>query len=86
MHTPFKGFEALWGAGAQLGQALRPMPQYRNDSVQGLAQLRDFGETQAMSTYNALQVSARKNLSYGLSFLVSYTWSKTLTNAGKSYQ
>ncbi len=35
-----------------------------------------------MSTYNALQIQARKNLSYGLSFLVSYTWSKTLTNAG----
>lgn len=34
-----------------------------------------------MSTYNALQIQARKNLSYGLSFLVSYTWSKTLTNA-----
>ena len=75
----------LWGAGAQLGQALRPMPQYRNDSVQGLSQLRDMAETQGMSTYNALQIQARKNLSYGLSFLVSYTWSKTLTNAGSLY-
>jgi hypothetical protein len=83
MHTPFTGFESLFGAGAQLGQALRPMPQYTNDSVQGLSQLRDYGgETQGMSTYNALQISARKNYSYGLSFLVSYTWSKTLTNAG----
>ena len=68
-----------------LGQALRPFPQYQIDTFKGLAQLRDFGETQGMSTYNALQISARKNLSYGLSFLVSYTWSKTLTNAGSLF-
>jgi hypothetical protein len=34
-----------------------------------------------VSSYNALQVQARKQFSQGLSFLVSYTWSKTLTNA-----
>jgi hypothetical protein len=85
MHTPFAGCEQLWGGGATLGQSLRPFPQYGTDGVQGLAQLRDFGETQGMSAYNALQISARKNLSYGLSFLVSYTWSKTLTNAGSLF-
>jgi len=34
-----------------------------------------------VSDYNALQVSARKQYSQGLTFLVSYTWSKTLTDA-----
>jgi hypothetical protein len=60
---------------------LRPFPQYTIDTLQQLAQLRDFGETQGMSSYNALQISARKRFSHNLSFLVSYTWSKTLTNA-----
>jgi len=35
----------------------------------------------ANSTYNALQVSLRKRFSYGLSFLGSYTFSKTLDDA-----
>ena len=89
-HSPFsaipgsgqKGFEALWGGNATLAQALRPFPQYSKDTPNnGLAQMRDFGETSGLSTYHALQVQARKQVSQGLSFLVSYTWSKTLTNA-----
>ena len=32
----------------------------------------------ANSSYNALEASVRKRLSHGLSFLVSYTWSKTI--------
>src|SRR5262245_43404694 len=81
-HTPFKGFESLWKTGALLAQALRPLPQYGKDTPNnGLAQLRDFGETSGLSTYHALQVQARKQFSNGLSFLVSYTRSKTLTNA-----
>ncbi len=35
----------------------------------------------ANSTYNALEVSLRKRLSYGLSLLASYTFSKTLDDA-----
>ncbi len=34
----------------------------------------------ANSSYNALQTSLKKRFSYGLSFLVSYTFSKTLDN------
>ncbi len=84
-HAPFTGFESLWGSNAQLGQALRPFPQYQVDTLDGNAQMRDYGETTGMSTYNALQISARKNLTNGLTFLVAYTWSKTLTNAGSLY-
>jgi hypothetical protein len=88
-HSPFsaknanvKGFEALWGGGATLAQALRPFPQYGKDTPNGsLAQLRDFGETSGLSTYHALQVQARKQISQGLSFLVSYTRSKTLSDS-----
>jgi hypothetical protein len=32
----------------------------------------------ANSSYNAMEVSLRKRLSHGLSFLASYTWSKTI--------
>ena len=84
-HAPFKGFQTLWGGSATLAQALRPYPQYTSDTVEGLSQLRDFGEDVGSSSYNALQLQARKHFSQGLSFLVSYTWSKTLTNAGSLF-
>ncbi len=80
-HSPFSGFEHLWGGSATLGQALRPFPQFTTDTVEGLSQLRDFGEVVGNSDYHALQFQARKHFSQGLSFLVSYTWSKTLTDA-----
>ncbi len=85
MHSPFAGFQSLWGGNATLGQALRPFPQYQADTVEGLSQLRDFGEAVGVSTYNALQVQARKRFSSGLSFLVSYTWSKTLSDSGSLF-
>lgn len=84
-HSPFTGFQTLWKSGATLGQALRPMPQYQVDTVEGLSQMRDFGEAVGNSTYNALQVQARKNMSQGLTFLASFTWSKTLTDAGSLF-
>lgn len=85
MHSPFNGFQTLWGTSANLGQALRPYPQYTTDTVEGLSQLRDFGENVGRSSYNALQLQARKHFSQGLSFLVSYTWSKTLTDAESQF-
>ena len=84
-HSPFKGFQNLWGSSATLGQALRPYPQFQVDTVEGLSQLRDFGENVGNSTYNALQLQARKRFSQGLAFLVSYTWSKTLTDAESGF-
>jgi hypothetical protein len=84
-HSPFKGFQSLWGGSATLGQALRPFPQYTTDTTEGLSQMRDFGEGVGNSIYNALQIEARKHFSQGLTFLVSYTWSKTLTDAGSIF-
>jgi len=81
LHAPYAGFFNTWGGSAQLGQAMRPFPQFSTDTVEGLSQLRDFGEVLGTSAYNALQVQARKHFSQNLSFLVSYTYSKTLTNA-----
>ncbi len=72
--TPFNGFEAAFGGGATLGQSLRIFPQYSG--------VKRFYESAGTSTYNSLQVKVDKRFSSGLNFLVSYTWSKTLTNAG----
>jgi hypothetical protein len=81
-HSPFPGFEALWsGTKTQLGQALRPQPQYQIDTQEGLSQMRDFMEGVGVSNYNAFQIQARKRFSQGLSFLLSFTWSKTLTDS-----
>ena len=84
-HSPFAGFQALWGGGATLGQALRPYPQYTIDTRQGTSQMVDFGEAVGNSSYNSLQIQARKRFSQGLTFLASFTWSKTLTDAGSLF-
>jgi hypothetical protein len=85
VHSPFTGFQTVWGGNATLGQALRPFPQYTMDTYQGLSQMRDIGETVGNSIYNALEIEARKHFSQGLTFLMSYTWSKTLTDAGSIF-
>ena len=77
-HSPFKGFESLFAGQATLGQSLRPFPQYTREAN---FQMRDLMEGQGQSNYHSLQVQARKSFSYGLTFLMSYTWSKTLTDA-----
>ena len=73
-HSPFAGFQSLWGASATLGQALRLFPQYSGliNSYEGVG----------VSNYQALQIKADKRFSNGLTLLVSYAWSKTLTDGG----
>jgi hypothetical protein len=84
-HSPFHGFEQVWGSSATLGQALRPFPQYTSDTTEGLSQMRDFGEGVGNSSYNALQVQVKKQFSEGLTFIASYTWEKTMTDAGSLF-
>ena len=76
-HSPFPGFEALMGGNATLGQALRQFPQYLglNRQYEGVG----------VSSYNALQIKADKRFSHGLTLMVSYAWSKTLTDAGSIF-
>ena len=78
-HSPFPGFEALWNPSGNntAAQALSLLPQYQ-------ALLR-FYEGVGTSTYNALQVKAEKRFSNGLTLLVSYAWSKTLTDGGSIF-
>ena len=51
---------------------LRPVPQF--DDI-------TFEESSANSNYNSLQVRFQQRLDFGLSFLGSYTWSKSIDNA-----
>jgi hypothetical protein len=90
-HSAFTGFEALYGgpgvlpAGAQvspnakpiMGQSLLINPQY--------AGLHRYYEALGVSNYDALQVKLDKRFSNGLTLLVSYAWSKTLTDGGSIF-
>lgn len=68
--TPFPGYFTLWGNGITIQQALRPFPQY--DFIDSGCCLQDTGH----SSYDALLVSLKRQMSNGLSFQASYTWQK----------
>jgi hypothetical protein len=75
VNAPFAGYTTLWGSGVQVQQALRPFPQY--DYIDTGCCLQNVG----MSSYEALLVSLERRFQNGLQFQISYTWSKTLTDA-----
>jgi hypothetical protein len=82
-HFPFAGFESAWGkvnngSAPPLSQALVQFPQY--------GQIVKDTETAGDSTWNALRINLSKHFSNGLSFLVSYTWSKDLSDTSDSTQ
>jgi len=67
--APYAAFEG------NLGQALRPFPQY--DYIAGDCCLENLGH----STYNALVTSLERRFRNGFNLQASYTWSKLLTDA-----
>ena len=64
---PYPGFRGT------VSQSLVPFPQYIN--------IVNPHEASGNSTYHALQLMATKRMSFGLSFLASYTFSKSITNS-----
>ncbi len=74
--NPFYGVitsGALSGPTVPYGQLLRPFPQYTGvENVQ---------PPSASSSYNAMTVSMNRRFNNGLQFLLTYTWSKYLTNS-----
>lgn len=80
VQSPWPGFAALFGPGATMAQALRPTPQYGDTD--------HFMDPIGSVSYNGLQTSLQKRFAQGLTFLVSYTFSKTIgdvdSNSGPS--
>src|SRR5215472_12824141 len=69
---PYAGFTG------NINQALRPFPQYGNFNQEDNSFTPD---RTGNSTYNAMQLQVNKRVSQGLTFLVSYTVSKNITDA-----
>jgi hypothetical protein len=74
VNIPYNGWiEQMSACSPSLAQALLPYPQYCG-SLQGV------NENAGNSTYHALQAKFEKRFSQGVWVLVSYTWSKLLTD------
>lgn len=56
-----------------LATALDPFPQYK---------VSDSYDNVANSSYNALQLTAMKRASHGTTFMVNYTWARTIDDGG----
>jgi TonB dependent receptor len=80
INAPWSGFVSTFGPAATIGQALRPWPQFGDVD-------NPFNPIGSVS-YNGLQTSLQKRFSQGLTFLLSYTFSKTIgdvdSNSGPS--
>ena len=73
VQVPYANFFQL--TNGLVGQALLPFPQYgyiNNDS---------YLQAKGQSTYNAMEVKLDRKFRNGLNLLVSYTWSRTYTDA-----
>jgi len=71
---PYAGFASQLGSSATVAQALRPYPQYL--LVNTDAALLPEGKAH----YDSMQIKLTKRMSYGLSGLAFFTWSKNLTD------
>jgi Carboxypeptidase regulatory-like domain len=69
--APYPGFTGT------VAQALRPYPQYQTITISA--------DPMGNNTYNALQVRGQKRFSKGLTLLLSYTFSKNLTDTDGTY-
>ncbi len=82
-YAPYATFGCDWGAGVSVQQAVLPHPMYTpSGSCGGLCN--NFDNT-GTAFYNALQVQGQKRFTNGVSFLVSYTLSKTMSNTDTGF-
>jgi hypothetical protein len=81
--TPYGNFLCDYGSGATVQQALLPFPMYNpSASCGGLCNNFDMAGT---AFYNALQIQTQKRFTNGLSFLVAYTLSRTMSNTDTGF-
>ncbi len=78
LKVPYANFTKDFpGNSATVAQSLAPFPQYSN--------IYNNYDLTGAANYNGLQVSVEKRFSNGLSFLTSYTLSKTLSNVDSGF-
>lgn len=75
--TPYVNFMCDFGPSQNLQQALRPYPQYSS--------LQNNFDMTGTALYNGLQAQGQKRFSNGLSFLVAYTLSRTMSNTDTGF-
>ena len=75
--TPYVNFMCDYGPSQNLQQALRPYPQYSS--------LQNNFDMTGTALYNGLQAQGQKRFSDGLSFLISYTLSRTMSNTDTGF-
>jgi len=73
--APYANFFNTWGTQVPTEQALRPFPQY------GYVNTDSYLQNTGQATYNALEAKLQRRFTSGLTLLVSYTFSKTITDA-----
>jgi hypothetical protein len=74
---PYPNFVNDFGSSATVLQALRPYPQF--------ASIFNNFDNSGSALYNAMQVQVEKRYSTGLSFLVSYTLSRMMSNTNSGF-
>jgi len=75
--SPYANFLNDFGAGQTLNQAIRPFPQYFG--------MVDNFDLSGVDHYNSVQAEVQKRFTSGVSFLVAYTLSKTMSNADSGF-
>jgi len=75
--SPYPNFANDFGGSATVLQALTPYPQYANI-------FNNFDDT-GSAFYNAMQLQLEKRYTSGLSFLVSYTLARTMSNTSSGF-
>ncbi len=81
-YTPYVNFANDWGTGITVSQALLPFPQYA--PTEDGNTLNNF-DLAGVANYNALQATLQKRFTNGLSFLTSYTLSRTMSNTDTGF-
>jgi hypothetical protein len=76
-YAPYVNFGCDYGRGGLFLRTLLPFPQFRG--------ITNNFDTSGADKYNALQASLQKRTGSGLTFLVSYTLSKTLSNTDSGF-
>ena len=75
--SPYADFLNDFGPGQTLNQAIRPFPQFFG--------MVDNFDLSGADHYNSLQTEVQKRFTSGVSFLVAYTLSRTMSNADSGF-